>query len=182
MLDAQRSLLRARDAVAVAETASYTSLIALYKALGGGWQAPGDAGGKGAAGAARPLGPDGRWSAGRRRLTAATLRGTIGTFPEFRRAHVQTACHSQHAWTPHQPADRVLMALKTRGPQSIAAIAQTMDVTAEAVRQQMSRLHAEGMVDARKPAQARPSHADLAAHRRRPRSLSGHARRNDGCR
>ncbi|MFG0228780.1 helix-turn-helix transcriptional regulator [Achromobacter sp. 413638] len=55
---------------------------------------------------------------------------------------------SQHAWTPHQPADRVLMALKTRGPQSIAAIAQTMDVTAEAVRQQMSRLHAEGLVDA----------------------------------
>ena len=47
MLDAQRSLLRAQDAVAVAETASYTSLIALYKALGGGWQAPGDAGGKG---------------------------------------------------------------------------------------------------------------------------------------
>ena len=40
------------------------------------------------------------------------------------------------------------MALKTRGPQSIAAIAQTMDVTAEAVRQQMSRLHAEGLVDA----------------------------------
>ena len=31
----------------MAETASYTSLIALYKALGGGWQAPGDAGGKG---------------------------------------------------------------------------------------------------------------------------------------
>lgn len=49
MLDAQRSLLRAQDAVAVAETASYTSLIALYKALGGGWQAPGDAGGEGGA-------------------------------------------------------------------------------------------------------------------------------------
>ena len=58
VLDAQRSLLRAQDAVAVAETASYTSLIALYKALGGGWQAPGDAGGEGAQqGAARPLGP-----------------------------------------------------------------------------------------------------------------------------
>lgn len=49
VLDAQRSLLRAQDAVAVAETASYTSLIALYKALGGGWQAPGDAGGEGGA-------------------------------------------------------------------------------------------------------------------------------------
>jgi outer membrane protein TolC len=43
VLDAQRTLLRAQDAVAEAETASYTSLVALYKALGGGWQAPHDA-------------------------------------------------------------------------------------------------------------------------------------------
>ena len=49
---------------------------------------------------------------------------------------------------PHQPADRVLMTLKTRGPQSIAVIARAMDVTAEAVRQQMTRLHADGLVDA----------------------------------
>jgi len=42
VLDAQRTLLRAQDAVAEAETASYTSLVALYKALGGGWQAPSD--------------------------------------------------------------------------------------------------------------------------------------------
>ncbi|MGQ3115677.1 MAG: TolC family protein, partial [Hydrogenophaga sp.] len=40
VLDAQRTLLRAQDAVAEAETASYTSLVALYKAVGGGWQAP----------------------------------------------------------------------------------------------------------------------------------------------
>ena len=40
VLDAQRTLLRAQDAVAVAETESYTRLIALYKALGGGWEAP----------------------------------------------------------------------------------------------------------------------------------------------
>ncbi|MDH0522066.1 TolC family protein, partial [Achromobacter xylosoxidans] len=39
VLDAQRTQLRAQDAVAVAETASYTSLVALYKALGGGWEA-----------------------------------------------------------------------------------------------------------------------------------------------
>ncbi|MFD4839504.1 helix-turn-helix transcriptional regulator [Achromobacter sp. NPDC058515] len=51
------------------------------------------------------------------------------------------------AWTPHLPADRVLMTLKTRGPQSIAVIARAMDVTAEAVRQQMTRLHADGLVD-----------------------------------
>ncbi|MNL30496.1 hypothetical protein D3C87_1522350 [compost metagenome] len=43
MLDAQRTLLRAQDAVAVAETESYTRLVALYKAVGGGWQAPGQA-------------------------------------------------------------------------------------------------------------------------------------------
>lgn len=51
------------------------------------------------------------------------------------------------AGTPHQPADRVLMTLKTRGPQSVAVIARAMDVTAEAVRQQMARLHADGLVD-----------------------------------
>ncbi|CAB3677812.1 hypothetical protein LMG3431_04198 [Achromobacter pestifer] len=39
------------------------------------------------------------------------------------------------------------MTLKTRGPQSIAVIAKAMDVTAEAVRQQMTRLHADGLVD-----------------------------------
>ncbi|WMD18117.1 transcriptional regulator [Achromobacter seleniivolatilans] len=50
-------------------------------------------------------------------------------------------------WMPHQPADRVLMALKTRGPQSVAVIARAMDLTAEAVRQQMTRLHADGLVD-----------------------------------
>ena len=46
MLDAQRTLLRAQDAVAEAETASYTSLVALYKAMGGGWQAPETAAGR----------------------------------------------------------------------------------------------------------------------------------------
>ena len=43
VLDADRTLLRAQEAVAEAETASYTSLIALYKALGGGWSPPADA-------------------------------------------------------------------------------------------------------------------------------------------
>ncbi len=38
LLDAQRTQLRAQDALAEAEAASYTSLVALYKALGGGWQ------------------------------------------------------------------------------------------------------------------------------------------------
>ena len=56
VLDAQRSLLRAQDAVAVAETASYTSLIALYKALGGGWRRRATRAGKG-----RSRGRQGRW-------------------------------------------------------------------------------------------------------------------------
>ncbi len=55
--------------------------------------------------------------------------------------------HPAHWEQPHQPADRVLMALKTRGPQSVAAIARVLDVTAEAVRQQMARLHDEGLVE-----------------------------------
>jgi len=39
-LDAERTLLSTQDALAQAETASYVSLVALYKALGGGWEAP----------------------------------------------------------------------------------------------------------------------------------------------
>jgi multidrug efflux system outer membrane protein len=39
-LDAQRTLLDAQDALAQADTASYVSVVSLYKALGGGWQAP----------------------------------------------------------------------------------------------------------------------------------------------
>jgi multidrug efflux system outer membrane protein len=46
VLDAQRTWLRAQDAVAQAEAASFTSLVALYKALGGGWQAPAQARGE----------------------------------------------------------------------------------------------------------------------------------------
>jgi multidrug efflux system outer membrane protein len=37
LLDAERSLLSAEDAVAASETAVNTSAVALYKALGGGW-------------------------------------------------------------------------------------------------------------------------------------------------
>lgn len=59
----------------------------------------------------------------------------------------QSASVSTH-WVPHQPAERILMTLKTRGPQGIATIAEVLDVTAEAVRQQMARLQVEGLVDA----------------------------------
>jgi outer membrane protein, multidrug efflux system len=38
LLDAQRTVLEAEDAVAVAETDLNTSVVAIYKALGGGWE------------------------------------------------------------------------------------------------------------------------------------------------
>lgn len=40
VLDAERELLSARDALAQADTASATSLVAVYRALGGGWSVP----------------------------------------------------------------------------------------------------------------------------------------------
>ncbi|BAU50321.1 RND transporter [Sulfurifustis variabilis] len=39
LLDAERTLLEAEDRVAQAETETYTALVAVYKALGGGWDA-----------------------------------------------------------------------------------------------------------------------------------------------
>ena len=61
VLDAQRSLLRAQDAVAVAETASYTSLIALYKALGGCGSAGRRGRGRGRSRGGKGWDQDGRW-------------------------------------------------------------------------------------------------------------------------
>ncbi|MDB5450029.1 MAG: efflux system, outer rane lipoprotein NodT family [Phenylobacterium sp.] len=40
LLDAERTLLDAEDAATSAETAVNTEVVALYKALGGGWEAP----------------------------------------------------------------------------------------------------------------------------------------------
>jgi predicted ArsR family transcriptional regulator len=53
---------------------------------------------------------------------------------------------------PHQPADRILSTLKTRGALGIPDIAKVLKVTVEAVRQQMVKLEADGLVDA----QSRP--------------------------
>jgi multidrug efflux system outer membrane protein len=44
VLDAERSLLQAEDSLAQSRTDTATSLIAVYKALGGGWVAPGAGG------------------------------------------------------------------------------------------------------------------------------------------
>lgn len=42
VLEAQRTVIATQDSVAQAETASYTHLVALYKALGGGWDEASD--------------------------------------------------------------------------------------------------------------------------------------------
>jgi multidrug efflux system outer membrane protein len=44
VLDAERSLLQAEDSLAQSRTETATSLVAVYKALGGGWVAPGTGG------------------------------------------------------------------------------------------------------------------------------------------
>ncbi|MGF6732444.1 multidrug efflux system outer membrane protein [Paraburkholderia youngii] len=57
VLDAQRQLAQAREQYAQGTTQVSTDLVALYKALGGGWQSDADA--AGAAGAAAPPGSGG---------------------------------------------------------------------------------------------------------------------------
>lgn len=67
--------------------------------------------------------------------------------------------------------DRILFRLKTRGPESIAAISSAFGVTSEAVRQLLVKLEADGLV----------AFEDQRAGRGRPKRLwrlteSGHAR------
>jgi predicted ArsR family transcriptional regulator len=59
-----------------------------------------------------------------------------------------SAPDAKPTWMPHQPADRILSTLKTRGALGIPDIAKILNVTVEAVRQQMAKLEAEGLVDA----------------------------------
>jgi predicted ArsR family transcriptional regulator len=59
-----------------------------------------------------------------------------------------SAPDAKPAWMPHQPADRILSTLKTRGALGIPDIAKILSVTVEAVRQQMAKLETEGLVDA----------------------------------
>jgi predicted ArsR family transcriptional regulator len=47
------------------------------------------------------------------------------------------------------PGDRILLALKTRGPLSTAELAKLLRVTGEAARQQLVRLESEGLVEGR---------------------------------
>ena len=48
------------------------------------------------------------------------------------------------------PGDRILLALKTRGPLSTAELAKALGVTGEAARQQLVRLEADGLVEGRR--------------------------------
>lgn len=50
--------------------------------------------------------------------------------------------------TPRSPGERLLMALKRRGPQTTAVLAADLGITGEAVRQQLGRLLEEGLVEA----------------------------------
>jgi predicted ArsR family transcriptional regulator len=47
-----------------------------------------------------------------------------------------------------RPADRLLLLLKTRGPQTAADLAATLGITSEAARQQLVKLAADGLVSA----------------------------------
>ena len=49
------------------------------------------------------------------------------------------------------PADRLLGVIKRRGPQRIADVAAALAITAEAARQQLGRLAADGLVWHRRP-------------------------------
>ncbi len=56
------------------------------------------------------------------------------------------------AWSPRNPAERVLMALKMHGSLSASAIGAMLGTTGEAARQQLARLADEGLVEARSAA------------------------------
>lgn len=64
-------------------------------------------------------------------------------------------------WMPHLPAERILTALKTRGALGIPNIANILNVSVEAVRQQMTKLEAEALVyaESRPGGRGRPAHA-----------------------
>src|SRR5215471_3585246 len=57
--------------------------------------------------------------------------------------------------TARPAADRLLMALKTRGPQTTADLGAALGITGEAARQQLTKLAADGLVEARAEARGR---------------------------
>lgn len=55
-------------------------------------------------------------------------------------------------WSPRNPAERVLMALKMHGSLSASALGDMLGTTGEAARQQLVRMADEGLVEARSTA------------------------------
>ncbi|QYO78024.1 transcriptional regulator [Devosia salina] len=53
------------------------------------------------------------------------------------------------AWSPRNPAERILMTLKMQGSLSATALGDRLGTTSEAARQQLARLAEEGLVEAR---------------------------------
>ncbi|MEA1676361.1 metalloregulator ArsR/SmtB family transcription factor [Nitrospirillum sp. BR 11163] len=78
--------------------------------------------------------------------------------------------------TRQSPTNRILLLLKTEGPQATAALAAALGITGEAARQQLSRMAEDGLVT---------SVSEGAAGRGRPRQLwhltaAGNAQFPDG--
>jgi predicted ArsR family transcriptional regulator len=74
------------------------------------------------------------------------------------------------------PGDRILLALKTRGPLSTAELGQALGVTGEAARQQLVRLEADGLVEGRREARGvgRPRQSWLLTARAQERFPDAH--------
>lgn len=76
--------------------------------------------------------------------------------------------------TPSRPAaDRILLLLKTRGPQTAADLGAALGTTGEAARQQLTKLASDGLVEARSEPKGvgRPAqvwHLTAAGHARFP--------------
>lgn len=53
----------------------------------------------------------------------------------------------KEAWSPRAPSERLLMTLKMHGAQTSAEVGRRQGITGEAARQQLMKLHEEGLVD-----------------------------------
>ncbi|MHA7867906.1 MAG: helix-turn-helix transcriptional regulator [Salipiger thiooxidans] len=63
------------------------------------------------------------------------------------------------AWSPRAPSERLLMTLKMQGAQTSAEVGRRHGITGEAARQQLLKLHEEGLVteERRSSGRGRPS-------------------------
>lgn len=62
-------------------------------------------------------------------------------------ANMSSSDLENYAWSPRNPAERVLMALKMRTGLSASVIGEQLGITGEAARQQLLRLAQEGLVE-----------------------------------